>query len=111
MVLHTGTTKVGHSPETNYAGGVAGAIHAMTQIANNASLTSLNLIKGDLNLGIPESERTIIKPATAAPDTKIVFNKGYKYKEFTVEQYIQNETWANEIAFGSNAYQPLQLDL
>jgi len=94
VVLHTSTTKVGWSTETNYAGGVAGVKYACTQIANDASLTALNLQKEDLNLGFAEVERVQIKPATAAPDTKFILNKGYRYKEFTISQYVQNETWA-----------------
>lgn len=92
--LHTSTTKIGWSAEANYAGGVAGIKYAMTQVANNASLTSMNMIKGDLNLGISETERVGLKPPTSTPDSRVMFNQGYRYKEFTVEQYIQNETWA-----------------
>lgn len=93
-LLHTSTTKVGYIAETNYAGGVAGAKYAMTQIANNAALASINMQKADMELGIPEVDRVQIKPATAAPDAKFIFNKGYRYKEFKIEQYIQTEIWA-----------------
>jgi hypothetical protein len=90
--LHTSTTKIGWSAETNYAGGVAGDKYACTFVAAAASLTSMNMIKS-LNVGIVENDRLELKPATAAPDVKVIFNKGYRYKEFTVEQYIQSATW------------------
>jgi hypothetical protein len=79
-----------------YGGGNGGAEHTPTAfIAGDvAKLTVCNQLKAEPDLGLPQVEREILKPATATPDSVVIFTKGYRYKELTIEQYIQNTTWA-----------------
>ena len=66
------------------------------EAGDTASLTGMNYPFGAAKLGIPEVERKMIKPIGAGANKVLIFNQGYRYKEFVYTQYMQTDKWLKE---------------
>jgi hypothetical protein len=99
MVITLTNVKIAYktTAEAAYAAGKGAATKYLAtpmEAADVASMTVCNMIKSDVTLGIPTVEREVKQAVSQGADDKFVAIKGYKYGEFTLTQYIQNETWA-----------------
>ena len=95
-MIHTSSTRVAYAAEAAYASGKGTLKYAATAFVAGdvASLTVMNTQKANIQMGVIEAERLTIKSPTMTPDGKHIQTQGYRYKEFKLEQYIQNETFA-----------------
>lgn len=99
MVVTLSSVKIAYltTPEAAYAAGKGAAtkyLATAVEAGDVATLTVANMIKADVTLGVPTTEREVKQAVSQTADGKFVISKGYNYKEFKLEQYIQNETWA-----------------
>lgn len=95
-VLSSSAIKVAYKAEAAYAAGN----HATDKYACDpfavgevADLTVMNLIADTSTFGLIEVERASFRPPGKGANSRVVFDQGYRYKEFKITVFVQNMTW------------------
>jgi len=86
------------APETTYASGKGATKYGSTPLeaGDQASTTGMNYPAGACKLGIPEVNRKKIKAIGQTANSVIIFNQGYRTKEFVYTQYVQTDFWVKD---------------